>query len=136
MKFWSLVVITAALITGGAILYPLTQAEATSYTNEDAQEILTKAGAVNVTVIWTSEHNVNCGAERSDLGLGGCFREESEDMIYISPELAGDDLEYVLLHEYAHVLQFRRGADMNECAADKMAIAWGASSDIASYDCN
>lgn len=100
-----------------------------------AEELLSLHGAGNVEVVYTSDPQVNCGAAKADSGHGGCFRSETPETIYVSPELMGDSLKYVVLHELAHVRQFSAGVPLDECEADVNAFTWGANEAISGYNC-
>lgn len=97
----------------------------------DVTGLLASVGATDVTIDWTSEDTANCGA--TGRGLGGCFSSQRPNIIVISPELTGDNLAYVLLHEYAHVTQHRAGKPLDECEADQLALSWGAKLKFAQY---
>lgn len=57
-------------------------------------------------------------------GCAGVFDPATPDRIYIrNGTWHPDDL---ILHELAHVQQFRDGAPLDECEADEIAKSWGA----------
>ncbi len=97
---------------------------------------LENAGIVDpeLNVVFTDDLRYNCGAHGTT-GLGGCFRFNHPDTIYLSTDLKADQLRFIALHEYAHVLQFRNGEPLDECAADKQAIEWGGKENLAAYKC-
>ncbi|MBB4667068.1 hypothetical protein BKA24_001777 [Microbacterium marinum] len=98
-----------------------------------APQILAGIGAHDVEVVFTSDVETNCGAAASDGGNGGCFHSATPNTIYLSPGLTPTSLRYLTLHEYAHVTQHRDGTAMDECEADRLAIAWGADPRFAHY---
>ena len=68
---------------------------------------------------------------------GGCFRSLNPNIIYLSPGLLrSGSLQYVVFHEYAHVLQHQNSQFLDECAADRQAAEWGANVEkFSGYDC-
>lgn len=86
-------------------------------------EIIEQAtGEVGIDWAITSDPVINCAPE----GHGGCFRPEFPNAIILSPDLRGEALRYIVLHELAHLHQYRSGLPLDECAADAQALAWGA----------
>lgn len=86
--------------------------------DERARMIFDSMGVGDVRVVWTTDAR-NCGGPR-----GGCFRTDTPDVVYVSPDLTGHVLAYVLAHEAAHVRQWRDGVVIDECDADARASAY------------
>jgi hypothetical protein len=87
---------------------------------------LDRADDMGITLVWTSDER-NCGADASSHGLGGCYNHAEPTVIYISEGMGYDATSHIILHELAHVQQFRdspRGRT-NECEADQLAYQWG-----------
>jgi hypothetical protein len=89
----------------------------------DSDEIAAQYG---VSIIWT---NLTCKVV--DPEAEGCFSPLTPTVIYVSPDLPSWAERHAVLHEIAHVLQFRQGERQDECAADRFAQAHG--SDAYSY---
>lgn len=103
--------------------------------NESNQKVVAvkKVEAAGVTIVWTSDFAVNCGAKASKNGLGGCFRPVEPNKIFVSPDMGALSTEYIVLHEYAHYVQFSQGVPLNECEADQEAVKMGADPQHAHY---
>lgn len=100
----------------------------------DARAVLDGHAERGVEIIWTSDPAMNCGAT-AEGGIGGCFQPEWPEAIVLSPELYGGALEFVTLHEYRHVQQYREALPLDECDADAWAISQGADARFAHYSC-
>lgn len=93
-------------------------------------EIIQQAtGEVGINWAITSDPAINCAPE----GHGGCFRPEFPNAIILSPDLRGEALRYIVLHELAHLHQYRSSLPLNECEADAQALAWGVAPDQLYY---
>src|SRR5690606_2152564 len=88
-----------------------------------------KADSMGVEVIFTNDHR-NCGAV-NDL-LGGCFDAATPNVIYVLPDMGPEVTQGVVLHELAHVEQWRNEEPLDECLADTRAREWG--STVSLYD--
>ena len=67
-----------------------------------------------------------CGTPtKSYIEVVGCASSTAHDTIYVSPDLEGEKLRYVVLHELGHVMQFRLGIERDECQADVFASSLG-----------
>ena len=119
----------ALIATGASILLWL------SIPGPTPAGILAEHGIAGVTVVVSSDPEVNCGAANPRTHAGGCFRPENPDEIVVSPGLTPTSMEYVVLHEYAHLMQYRDGLPLDECDADGMAVEWGADPAESFYDC-
>lgn len=122
-------------------IYPLLPAKSV-VNNDDIRMDMAKKylqelgrGAENVEIIYTYDPAYNCGTL---YGEGGCVRAVNPNTIYLTPGLLkSGGLRYIIYHEYAHILQLRKGEGSDECAADKQAAQWGIE-DVAehsSYEC-
>lgn len=58
-------------------------------------------------------------------GESGCFLRATPDVIYVKEGLGAEWFRYVVLHEIGHVIQYRLGLPMDECAADRFAQSMG-----------
>jgi hypothetical protein len=95
-------------------------------------DALRAAGGGWINIVSTKDPKLNCGMNLGS-GYGGCFHQETPGNIYV---WAGDypaTEKYLLLHEYAHAVQWKTGGKLNECDADRQAVAWGADPDQAYY---
>ncbi len=68
--------------------------------------------ADGVQLIYTQDPDLNCAAEPAsdggEEGRGGCvYLGQTPERIYISPDMSEAEHVYVLIHEYAHILQGR-----------------------------
>ena len=86
-----------------------------------APDLEALADSVGVDVVWTSIQPCQIVIE-SD----GCFTTGSPNTIYVSAMDSAEDTKYVFLHELAHVLQYRAGAELSDCNADMIAELLGA----------
>lgn len=76
------------------------------------------AAEFGVTIEWTdSDHPTSPGV--------GSFNPETPDLIYVSSDLDDDAMRHIILHTAAHALQYRVGAELNDCAAEDFAHAMG-----------
>ncbi len=98
-----------------------------------AYALLEQLGETNVSIVFTSDPSLNCGAEKSRTQTGGCYRHSTPNKIYISSGVSEDILKYLIYHEYAHLIQHRNNLEGGECAADKQALEWGANLVYSSY---
>lgn len=80
------------------------------------------ASRFDVAVVWFEGDDSPC-----DAGSGGCFDPETPDVVYIMRGLDAEVERSLILHEIGHVLQFRLGLPLDECAADLFAESMGAS---------
>lgn len=100
---------------------PLTATPSSDTATVAPLTILDGLGEHMISIRYSDDPAVNCGGP-----TGGCFHPQQPDTLIISPTAEGETLRYIVLHEYAHVLQYRAGAPLDECAADRQAVAWGA----------
>lgn len=114
MRAWLAFTCGAAFALGVAAAVVLTIGLATSERGEDAEAI---ADSFGVTIVWDTHLVPSCGAF-------GCHTPLTPDVIYIAPDL-GTDTRRIVLHELAHVLQWRLGLPKDECDADRFAAALG-----------
>ena len=63
----------------------------------------------------------------------GCYSPVDPNTVYILAGLEPDVERYAVLHELGHVLQERAGVPRDECGAEAIARALGAT--YSSYDC-
>ena len=78
-----------------------------------------RANVMGITVTFTESP---CGQER----WGGCFSTDTPNVIFIAPGLDPVQTADIILHELAHVEQYRQGLGFDECEADRIATTWGA----------
>lgn len=97
--------------------------------------------ADGVEIVYTDDPELNCAAAESDegqTGQGGCvYMGTTPERMYISTGLGESALTYVLIHEYAHILQARgkwpvggasatgMGTVDSECWADVFSLSEG-----------
>lgn len=86
----------------------------------DSESIAEKFG---VTIVWQTR--VFCAGP--DDRVAGCFLPATPDTIYVRVDQVSDLEHYIVLHEIAHVIQYRLGQDRDECGADRIAQSLGAS---------
>jgi len=82
----------------------------------------------NVHIVLTDTGN--CGAQASNVGLGGCttFHADGTMTVAVSPRLAGSVAgNHVLFHEYAHTLGY------GECEAEAYAQVYTGRADVWAY---
>ena len=77
-----------------------------------SDELAKRIEADGVEIVYTADPDLNCAAEPSatggEAGRGGCvYMGTTPERIYISPDLEEPKHVYVLIHEYAHILQAR-----------------------------
>ena len=89
---------------------------------------LLEAHAPGATLTWSDDPTLNCGGYG-----GGCFWPDHPNTIVVSSGVSPDRLVYVVLHEAAHLVQYRTGSPLDECAADEQAVTWGVSPEITYY---
>lgn len=74
-------------------------------------EIAKRIEADKVELVYTEDPNLNCAAKPSASGVvgkGGCvYMGTTPERIYLSPDMSDNQHAYVLIHEYAHILQGR-----------------------------
>jgi len=74
-------------------------------------EIAKRIEADKVELVYTEDPELNCAAKRTKdgmLGKGGCvYMGTQPERIYLSPGMSEQEHAYVLIHEYAHILQGR-----------------------------
>lgn len=99
----------------------------------EVQKIFLDAGIEPIDVIRSDDPSVNCGVKLSEGHGGGCFNTSTPDLIYISSNLKGEVLKYVVLHEYYHYIEFNNGWKSNELSADGWAVSKGADREYAYY---
>lgn len=99
---------------------------------EFVRQTLDEVGATDVTFTIT-DSEMNCGLETArQMELtstpgGGCFRSDTPNHIYLSENLLSSvATKTLILHEYAHVVQFNEGVEFAElidaeCDADRRA---------------
>jgi len=85
-----------------------------------APELDEFADSLGIQIVWTKHHPCEI------YGNIGCFTQTTPNVVYVEPDLGEDVTRYVLLHEVAHVLQFRLGEPLKECKADHIAALLGA----------
>jgi hypothetical protein len=88
-------------------------------------DALRAAGGGWINIVRTEDPKLNCGMS-AGLGSGGCFQPDTPGNIYVWYGTNTAFEKYVLLHEYAHAVQWKTGGKLNECDADRQAVAWGA----------
>lgn len=71
----------------------------------------------DVSIVWTGDER-NCGG-------GGCFSSATPGVIYVKPGLDAVSTRHLVLHELGHVLHYRVGLGLDECAADRFAQSMG-----------
>jgi hypothetical protein len=85
------------VVTGSAVL--------------SSDELAERIEADGVQLVYTEDPELNCAAQPDANGAiskGGCvYMGTSPERIYLSPEMGEDEHVYVLIHEYAHILQAR-----------------------------
>lgn len=112
-------------------------------TVEDIAAAITEDG---VEIVRTDDPALNCGASLDGEARGGCvYMGELPERIFVSTELSVRQETYVLIHEYAHILQSRglwpvgegsasgMGTFDQECWADLYALEQGAPRDLMAY---
>lgn len=96
----------------------------------------------NVGIVYTDSELLNCGVTAflekypNDAPVGGCFRPETPDKIYLTtnlPQLRNETIRYLVTHEYAHYLQFTNNEPLSECAAEEFVAQNGVSSPQSLY---
>lgn len=106
---------------------------------EDIAASITKDG---VEIVRTDDPTLNCGASLDGEARGGCvYLGELPERIFISTGLTVAQETYVLIHEYAHILQSRgqwpMGEDTDsfdhECWADVFALEQSAPREQMAY---
>jgi len=97
----------------------------------DPQELMIQAYPESQpTIVFTNDF-INCGAVHT--GAGGCFHEEDPEYIYVSPNVTYPIMKYIVLHELGHYVQYQENLEFSECAADEMALKWGADISFSGY---
>lgn len=109
---------------GEAVVSEVTRVEGSGQNDKQMLiDTLESAGGKGLRIIFTEDER-NCGAYGNHEGeyQGGCFDPATPDSLYISEHLNDGLAKYVLLHEYAHYLQYINGLPFNECEADMYAV--------------
>lgn len=75
-----------------------------------------------VTIVWTP---VTPCAITGGTHVIGCFVPTTPNTIYVQPNLPEGKTRYSVLHEIGHVMQWRLGRQLGECAADRFAQSLG-----------
>lgn len=118
----------------------------TSLPTASVSELAATIEGDGVEIVRTDDPTLNCGASADGVARGGCvYMGEMPERIFISTELTVPQETYVLIHEYAHILQGRglwpvgggsasgMGAFDKECWADLYALEQGAPRDLMAY---
>lgn len=80
------------------------------------------AARFGVSIVWFDNQSP-CGPSDD---FGGCFEPVTPDLIYVMKGLDPEVERSIILHEIGHVLQYRLGEPLDECAADLFARSMGA----------
>lgn len=107
----------------------------------DSGTLAERIEADDVEIVYTDDPELNCAAtegEDGTVGQGGCvYMGTTPERMFVSKDMSEADLTYVLVHEYAHILQARgawpvggasatgMGGLDSECWADAYAASQG-----------
>lgn len=101
------------------------------------QSIIEARGLSDTKMVLTDDPERNCGGYR-----GGCFQSDTPDTIYVSPSVKLYYLDYVIIHELGHLIDYANGtmsddSAVTECAADQYAKDAGAwTVRLSPYECD
>lgn len=137
----SILVVLAALLTGYALGTQTQGGLPTGAASLSPTEIEQRIEADDVELVYTQDPALNCAVSVTadgQEGKGGCvYMGTQPERIYLSPDLPDSQHVYVLIHEYAHILQGRgewpvgetketgSGSYDSECWADIYAASQG-----------
>lgn len=129
--------------------YTATQSSSSSQTVSQSQGVASldsgtlaeRIEADDVEIVYTDDPELNCAATEGEdgaIGQGGCvYMGTTPERMFVSKDMSEADLTYVLVHEYAHILQARgawpvggasatgMGGLDSECWADAYAASQG-----------
>lgn len=104
--------VTATLYAVPTVMAPADELDSTN-------PIASKYG---VSIVWTNDWR-NCEASADPNAHGGCWHSITPDVIYVAKGASQSVERFMIFHEVMHVIQYRKGLPLNECAADRFAAS-------------